>query len=178
MILASDASIRDAMGKGWAAAELPYTNGRFAALLVEPTAGTMPAFLHSLTPAGLSAIVGALRPDFVNFSMPVLKLAVKGSLDEVLSAMGLAPAYQQADFTPMLGPDGALNQAIGTVRQAATLNVDRWGTDAAAATGVSVVGTAATTKSLAFDHPYLFLIRDTVTGTVLFSSVIENPAGT
>jgi serpin B len=106
----------------------------------------------------------------------VLKLSESGSLDSVLSAMGLAPAYQAADFSPMLGPVGTVNQAIGTVRQAVTLDVDRSGTDASAATAVSVVGLAATTRSIAFDHPYLFLIRDTVTGTVLFSSVVENPA--
>jgi serine protease inhibitor len=54
--------------------------------------------------------------------------------------------------------------------------VNRWGTDAAAGTGVSVVPTDAhTSQAITFDHPYLFVIRDTVTGTILFSSVVNDP---
>jgi serpin B len=64
------------------------------------------------------------------------------------------------------------------VQQAATLDVNKWGTDAAAATGSSVSSSAAHVggAAIAFDHPYLFLLRDTKTGAILFSSVVNNPA--
>ncbi|HEV2362040.1 MAG TPA: serpin family protein [Acidimicrobiales bacterium] len=176
-IAASEVSLKDARGQGFTAAELPYTNGRFAAMMIEPTAGTMATFLRSLTAAALSSIVAALHPDVTNLSMPALNLSSNGSLDPVLKQMGLAPAYEHADLTPMFGPAIGANQMIGTVHQAVTLNVNQWGTDAAAATGVSVLPGAALLRNLTIDHPYVFLIRDTVTGTILFSAMVANPSG-
>jgi len=160
------------------AVQLPYTNGRFAAMLLEPTSGSMSAFLAGLTPDRLASITRSLQSGYVKLSMPELKLSSLGSLDNALSAMGMAPAFSSADFTPLLGADGAVKQAIGGVEQAATLDVNKWGTDAAAATGSSVISSAAhsTNATIAFDHPYLFLLRDSKTGAILFSSVVNNPA--
>jgi serpin B len=108
--------------------------------------------------------------------MPELKLSTLEKLKGPLSAMGMGQAFEAADFSPMLG--FRPNQAVGGVQQAATLDVNRWGTDAAAATGASAISTAARRVSFTidFNHPYLFLIRDTKTGTILFSSVVNNPA--
>jgi serpin B len=162
------------------AVQLPYTNGRFAALLIEPTTGSMGTFLSALDAARLSSIVGSLASGEINLSMPELNVSSLGSLDRPLSSMGMAQAFDSADFSPMLGAAGAINQEVGGVKQAVTLDVNQWGTDAAAATGVSAVGTAARVVSatIAFNHPYLFLIRDVKTGTILFSSVVDNPATT
>jgi serpin B len=163
---------------GYEAVQIPYTNGRFSALLVEPTSGTMSSFLRTLSPQRLAALTSGLRTEFINLSMPVLHLSARDSLDDPLSAMGMARAFEAADFTPMLGTLGAANQAVGSVQQAASLDVNRWGTDAAAATGATVISTAAHASSgtFAFNHPYLFLLRDTRTGAILFSSVVNNPA--
>jgi serpin B len=158
--------------------QLPYTNGRFAALLVEPTPGTMTSFLPKLTAAYLASLTASLRHNVVDFSMPLLHLSARESLDQPLSAMGMAQAFEEADFSPMLGAVGGTNQAVGGVEQAATLDVAQWGTDAAAATGVSVVPSATRVAALtiSFDHPYVLLIRDNTTGTILFSSVVNNPS--
>ena len=180
MVVDSQDALSFAQGTGYDAVQLPYTNGRFAALLIEPTGGSIGSLLATLDPAGLSGIVRALHSGFISFSMPELTLSARRSLDEPLSSMGMAQAFNSADFSPMLGQLlGATNQQVGGVEQAVTLDVNKWGTDAAAATGVSVQPSDAhsTTATIAFDHPYLFLIRDTVTGTILFSSVVNNPAG-
>lgn len=159
------------------AVQLPYTNGRFAAMLIEPTSGSMSSFLDSLNSARLATMVASMHEGSVNLSMPELKLSVRESLQVPLSSMGMAETFYSADFSPMLGALGARNQAIGVVEQAATLDVNKWGTDAAAATGVSVIPTAVRrSATMVFDHPYLFLLRDTKTGTILFSSVVNDPA--
>jgi serpin B len=160
------------------AVQIPYTNGRFAALLIQPESGSLTSFLKTMSPAGLATLMKAMRVESVELSMPELHLAVRESLKEPLSAMGMAQTFNNADFSPMLGPSAASNQAVGGVQQAASLDVDQWGTDAAAATGVSVIPAMAEEPQmrLAFNHPYLFLIRDTKTGTILFSSVVNNPA--
>jgi serpin B len=57
------------------------------------------------------------------------------------------------------------------------LRINKWGTVASAATAVVGIATSArlTTLQLTFDHPFIFLIRDTKTGAILFESVIDNP---
>jgi serpin B len=159
--------------------ELPYTTGRYAALLLEPTKGSVNALLGQLTTADLSRISSSLDTEDVDFSMPTLTLSADESLDGPLSSMGMAQVFESADFSPMLGAVGAINQQVGSVRQAVTLDVSRWGTDAAAATGVSVMPSSARAASTTIhvNHPYLLFIRDTKTGTILFSSVVNNPAG-
>jgi serpin B len=172
----SQDSLAFAQTSSYQAVEIPYSNGRFAALLVEPETGSVSSLLESLDGSGLSPVVSALKTGPVDLSMPKLTLSVDHSLARPLEAMGMAPAFVSADFAPMLGPGGATNQAIGLVQQAATLHVNEWGTDAAAATGISVIPTDARAATpMDFDHPYVFLIRDAKTGAILFSSVVNDP---
>jgi len=178
MILDPQGTFEAGVASDYAAVQLPYTNGRYAALLVEPTAGTVASLLTSLTPSRLSSIVSGLKSEFVNFSMPNLTLSSRPLLNAPLAALGMGPVFSNADFSPMLGPVGTTNQALALVQQAVTLDVNRWGTDAAAATGSVVTPVAAhrVAATISFNHPYLFLIRDTKTGTILFSSIVNNPA--
>jgi serpin B len=178
MIVDSQGTFDAAVSPDYSAVQLPYTNGRYAALLLEPTAGTMASFLSSLTPASLETVVSALRSEPVDFEMPDLNLTSRPLLNRPLSALGMGPVFAGADFSPMLGPAGATNQALALVQQAAALKVNQWGTDAAAATGAVAIPTdkMSVWATISFDHPYLFLIRDTKTGTILFSSVVNNPA--
>ncbi len=166
-----------ATGHGYEAVQIPYSNGRFAALLVEP-AGSMAGFLAHLTARSLGVMTKALTSNYIALSMPKLQLSSLGSLATPLSDMGMAPLFQSADLVPMLGPAIGDQQAIAGVQQAVTLDVSRWGTDAAAATGISVIpsSTRSVEATLSFDHPYLFLLRDVRTGMILFSSVVNNPA--
>jgi len=57
--------------------------------------------------------------------------------------------------------------------------VDEAGTEAAAATGVMVGTTSMPTniKDMTLDHPYIFLIRDIPTGSILFMGRVMNPGG-
>jgi serpin B len=68
---------------------------------------------------------------------------------------------------------------VSDVAQKDTLSVTPWGSEATAATGIVGVATAApaTETSIDIDHPYLFLIRDTTTGEILFEAQVVNPAG-
>ncbi|HKH88835.1 MAG TPA: serpin family protein [Acidimicrobiales bacterium] len=177
MIVDSQDTFDAGVTSEYSAVQLPYTNGRYAALLVEPTS-TMAGFLRSLTPTRLAAIAAGLKPQFVALSMPDLTLSSRPLLNRPLSALGMGAVFVNADFSPMLGQAGATNQALALVQQASALKVNQWGTDAAAATGSVVIPTAAhqVSTTISFDHPYLFLIRDRHTGTILFSSVVNNPA--
>jgi len=165
-----------ALAAGAEAVQLPYGTGRYAALFVQPTTGTLRTFLRHLSVERLATLTRSLRVQAVDLSIPELDLTARESLDEALGTLGLGPAFSSADFTPMLGAAGATNQAIGVVEHAASLRVDRYGTDAAAATGISVITSAVESGlTIHFDRPFLVLLRDTETGAVLFSCAVNNP---
>ena len=65
---------------------------------------------------------------------------------------------------------------VTDVVQKATLDVTAWGTEATAATGiVGATSGRLASMTLAIDHPFLFLIRDTHTGTIFFEAQVDNP---
>jgi serpin B len=60
----------------------------------------------------------------------------------------------------------------------ANIDVDEAGTEAAAVTVVAMAGSAAPTEivTLTIDRPFLFALRDTVTGAVVFLGRIADPS--
>ncbi len=86
-------------------------------------------------------------------------------------------AFTAADFSGM--HTGGEDLSISAVVHKAFVDVNEEGTEAAAATGVVVGVTSAAPppKPVHFraDHPFLFLIRDQKTGSVLFMGRLETP---
>ncbi len=160
-------------GSDRAAAPVPSA-GRYAALVVMPTSSSLPAWLASLPPGGLASIVGRMTTQSVTVSMPQLSLSSRQSLDRTLSSMGMTDAFgPAADFSGI----SPLAAQVGTVLQAATLHVTKSGTVAAAATAAPVEATAAyDARHASFDRPFLFVVRDTATGAILFEAAVEDPA--
>jgi serpin B len=178
-LTATDDQLDFAATPSYQAVQIPYTNGRFRALVIQPRSGSLADWLAGLSPKTLAAIVGSLAGGTVDLSMPRLDLSSRPLLNSALSAMGMADAFFSADLMPMLGPSLGNRVAVAQVQQADTLQVDRFGTDAAASTGISVVPTstrAIHVVDIDIDRPYLFLVRDTKTGVILFSSVVNDPA--
>jgi serpin B len=90
-----------------------------------------------------------------------------------LAALGF-DASGHTDFTG-IGPD---NPFLGSAVHAATVTVDEKGTVAAAATAAMMARGAPPTAEVAItaDRPYLYLIRHTLTGTVLFAGRVVDPS--
>lgn len=57
-----------------------------------------------------------------------------------------------------------------------TVEVNEVGTEAAAVTSVSFGPTAVLGLTLRFDRPFIFIVKDTDTGAVLFMGSVRNPA--
>jgi serpin B len=58
------------------------------------------------------------------------------------------------------------------------LHVTKYGTVASAATAVVGVASAALRSiPVTFDRPFVFLVRDTQTGAILFESAVNDPDG-
>jgi serpin B len=108
---------------------------------------------------------------YVTVSFPKFRLTSYFSLEEALKALGMVNAFGGgADFSGMFGTRGP---SISAVLHKAFVEVNEEGTEAAAATGVIL--TVSAVPSFSADHPFLFLIGDRRTGSVLFMGRVLNP---
>ena len=110
----------------------------------------------------------------VAVTLPKFEYTLPLSLGDTLSAMGMPHAFGDADFS---GMTGTRDLAISSVIHKAFVSVDEQGTEAAAATGVVMAGTAAPAdpKSFVADKPFVFVIRDDDTGSLLFVGRVVDP---
>jgi serpin B len=96
-------------------------------------------------------------------------------LNETLKAMGMPDAFdnERANFAGMDGNPKSL--FISAVVHKAFVDVNEAGTEAAAATAVVMQKRSAPGTFFRADHPFLFLIRDTATGSILFLGRVAKP---
>jgi serpin B len=162
-------------GTGFSVVELPYKGGAMAMDFLVPD-GTLAALEQSLTPAALSTALGTLAPspEQLYLALPKFSFTTRLVLNPVLQGLGVTDVLDptKADLS---GIDGAHDLFLSIVVQQAMVEVDEQGTVAAAATGGSVE-TSLAVEPVAIDHPFLFLIRDTKTGSILFMGHVEDPS--
>jgi len=158
------------------AAFLPYSCNRFGLLLVRPTNGTDIrdfAAAHSFADvfAGLNRMQSVIQ-------MPGLDLEYEIQLNDILQNMGLTSAFNfhTADFSELIYTDYELE--ISGVLQKVRIFVDRYGTEAAATTSVTVRPQSLPPPPvyLTFNTPYMYAIICTATNVPIFMGVVDNPA--
>jgi serpin B len=171
---------RYADGDGWQAAEMNYDKKEISMLILLPEAGRYAEFENSISAGRVDDIIAKLEPNMVHISMPKFRVETNFSLSETLKAMGMPEAFE-AGVADLSGMDGTRNLYISEVIHKAFVDVDEDGTEAAAATAVIVGETSAPDmshlKQFIVDRPFIFLIRDNETGTILFVGRIVNPVG-
>lgn len=163
-----------AFGSDWSAAELPYGGGAWSMVVVVPSGqGSARDFFGQLDGEAWSDIVGRLTPIEVDqLSMPRFTLEYDAFLNEALDAMGMGIAFSPAaDFTRMSPMGDRL--CIDFVRQKTFVEVDEAGTRAAAVTAVGVG--LESFIGLVVDRPFVFALRERLSGTILFVGLVEDP---
>jgi serpin B len=134
----------------------------------------LPLLEERLTADHLGTWLAGIAETKVDVSIPRFKMTWESPLNGVLAGMGMPSAFDAtgADFS---GLNGERNLYITAVLHKAFVEVNEKGTEAAGATGV-VVGTTSLPPSFVADHPFLFLIRDNVTGSLLFMGRVADPS--
>jgi len=169
-------SFRYAMGDGYQAVELPYDGRELSMVILLPEDGQFSAFEQSLNAGLVETIIGEMGTKEVALTMPKFEYEASLGLKDTLSALGMEVAFTGgADFSGMDGTRGLL---IQDVLHKAFVSVNEAGTEAAAATAV-IVGRSAMPErvEMRVDRPFLFLIRDVATGSIIFAGRVLNPAG-
>jgi serpin B len=166
-----------AVGDGWQAVELPYAGQTAAMTIIVPDEGKFAALESTLDAAKLSEILNAMQPATVQLGMPKFKFESQFSLPDQLSTLGMTDAFDPnlADFSGMTGNRDLF---VSDVIHKAFVAVDEKGTEAAAATAVIMELAMAPMfeNVLTIDRPFIFFIRDTVSGQILFVGRVVNPA--
>jgi serpin B len=191
-------SLPYARGEGFQAIEFPYAGSRFAFTVILPDEGQFDVVEAGLDAGALESTVNRLSRTDVWVYLPKFEFATDSlSLGPPLQSLGMTDAFDpwSADFDGMLaGPlpeadprcfvDGIPPRtlAISNVFHKAFISLGEKGTEAAAATTVLMSpvpgATAMPTEPLEvrIDRPFLFAIRDTQTGTLLFLGRVMDPS--
>lgn len=165
---------------GTKVAELAYDGGRFATVFVLPSeADGLKAIEAKLDAAMLDRWTTALKKQRIDMKLPRFDVEPDKALalKPHLIGMGMVSAFDaaQADFGGMSPGDDLM---VDQVFHKAVVKMNESGTEAAAATAVVMKlrgmppPPAGTFHA---DRPFLFFLRDTKTGMVLFAGRVENP---
>lgn len=177
-LMAQQNRFRHGAGEGYAALELPYEDDELSMLLLLPDeVDGLPELEAALDSRLLAQILAGLKPRQVRVELPRFSASSTFNLAATLGQMGMPDAFVlgTADFSGITVQEPL---AISHVVHKAFVDVDEAGTEAAAATAVVFLRGSAPRAEIHFrvDRPFLFLIRDHGTGSVLFMGRVTNPA--
>jgi serpin B len=159
------------------AVELPYKSNELSMLVLLPKEidGIMEVE-DTLTAKSLNTLLSKTQMREVDVYFPKFKITWGSfSLNNFLIVLGMPDAFnpEKADFSGINGTGGIW---ISDVFHKAFIEVDEEGTEAAAGTGVVLIWGIPNVSVFRADHPFIFIIKDNRTGSILFMGRVMNPA--
>jgi len=160
--------------------EMPYDSGdgaELSMLVILPRENDTAGLAQSLDSTTLQEIRKSLAYKIVRVYFPKFTMETKYFLPRTLSAMGMPSAFTPgADFS---GMDGGRDLFITNIIHQAFVDVNEEGTEAAAATAVIMGKGAAPPEDYVpvfrADHPFIFFIQESETGSILFMGRVSEP---
>lgn len=162
------------------AVKMLYKQGAYSMTLILPKQRSgMPAFESALTPELLKEIQTMSERRRLDLYVPKFKAERTFDVSETMQFLGIRQAFDptRADFS---GMNGKRDLYISAAIHKAFVEIDEEGTEAAAATAISVSRMSApinVPEPLVFraDHPFIFMIQDEASGTILFMGKVVKP---
>jgi serpin B len=156
--------------------ELPYKGDELSMLVFLPkeTEGIKETE-NTLTAESINVLLPKMKTTKVDVYFPKFKMTWGTfSLNKTLAALGMPDAFSgAADFSGIYGGRGIW---ISDVFHKAFVEVNEEGTEAAAATAVVLVKSDHIAPVFCADHPFIFIIKDNRSGSILFMGRVMNPA--
>lgn len=149
---------------------MDYADGRLKFVALMPDDGDIDGFVESLTADRFNEFLSNVQNGLCNMHIPRYKIEAEMELDDALSALGLSRVYSGGFDN--FGEGIALSKTI----QKAVIEVDVWGTKAAAVTAEILEGATITyPEVIRFDQSFFYAVYDSETGIPLFMGVVDNP---
>ncbi len=159
--------------------EMPYGQGNFTMVVLLPKDGYNTSdIVTSLSSENWANWMSGLSKSNVEITFPRFKFEYDRTLNEDLKLLGMKKAFSEleADYTN-INPFGGL--FISFVKHNSFVEVNETGTEAAAVTvvGISTTSYPAQPEFIPFlaNKPFLFVIRETTTNTIIFLGRVSNP---
>jgi serpin B len=158
--------------------ELPYV-GTLSMVIVLPDVLDGLGLIESHLRDGHPSWLQGFREETVDLELPRWTAEASLALERALANLGMPLAFQPgaADFS---GIAKGKDLSIGNVVHRAFIDVNEKGTEAAAATGTVFNDTSIRSPARVFtfhaDHPFLYLVRDRASGSILFMGRVVDPA--
>lgn len=180
--------------EGFRILEIPYAGGKYAMYILlpegegggDPVEGvpmpkiyTMSHLLEDLPAMDWQGMLQKMKFCPVNLSLPKFEISSSFLLNEALMKLGVKHAFGgDAQFDRMFS-DPQVQAFISKVIQKARINVNEWGTEAAAVTIVEMDKNAGFFGEDVVDfncnHPFVYLIAEKTSGVILFEGTLWNP---
>ncbi len=162
-------------GSGVRALDFPYKGDRLMMTVLLPDADRFASVESGLSAAMLNELFAAMQPETLQVSLPKFKFTYgTDTLKTPLQALGMIDAFDLG-LADLSGIDGTRDLYVDNVYHKAFISVDEKGTEAAAATAVVINWKSGDKAEFIADRPFIFVIRDKETGTILFIGRILNP---
>lgn len=169
---------------GIQAVSLPYRNSVLQMTVFLPEDGNLAPLVDLLSQSPDEFLQQYLPTESarVHLSLPNVRAESSFELKDSLISLGITDAFDpnRADFSAMAENASDLKLHIGSILQKAVLRVNETGTEAAAATQVSMAAGCALiqeeTVEMNVDRPFLLLVNDPGSGYILFAACINNPS--
>lgn len=158
---------------------LPYDNEEFIMYIAMPYANyTLKDMLDRLTIESLHAAIKFAVKANVDYKIPQLKFGWSASIKQQLRSLGINKFFEKADLNNTIP---SMDLSVSDVNHGAVIDIDEWGTEASAATGVTFNTYSAKFPPPDFvkfylNRPFMFFICQRQTSAVLFSAVVRRPA--
>jgi serpin B len=161
--------------------EMPYMYDKgkpLSMLVILPRGNNLTVVENSLNAGSLSGLRDSLKREHVFIYLPKYRIERQYDMTAALGDMGMPTTFSPfADFS---GMDGTQDLFISTIVHKAYIDVNEKGTEATAATAdvvelESAPWTPPKIYSFKADHPFLFIIQEKETGTILFIGRVMNP---
>ena len=155
--------------------ELPYGGDAFVMDVILPPLGAIEASVDALTTARLRSLIVSMTDSAGHMlvELPKFRLETSRELAPTLISLGMPRVFGAAQLDPMFARP-APGAAVSSVLQKVFVDVNEEGTEAAAVTAITVRAISVA-PHFVVDRPFIFLIRERFTGTVLFIGKVVRP---
>lgn len=161
--------------ESYQAVDLMLADSSMSMSLIMPSEGeNIQNWIANWTIDGLETMYDLFQPMDIRLIIPKFELSFHIELKQALKAMGIRLAFDlnRADFSKLGTSFG--NIFLSRVEHKTYVNMDEYGVEGAAVTAVGV-GTTSAPPNVLFNRPFVFIIRDVPSKSILYLGMVANP---
>ncbi len=160
-------------GETFDAAEIPFAGGELSMAVFLPHEGHFAEFEAEFDQDVMTSALDAMTSKIINLHMPRWTTQSNSHVTDLLKSFGITDLFSP-DTADLSLIDAKHDLYLGSIVHSATIEVNESGVKASSATEAESVG-ALEVPEFNMNHPFIYVIRDVPTDTILFMGRVVNP---